>query len=142
VLPRALRKAGRPGSEHSRRAGRPGLGARWARFVLRRPVVVLLVTGLGLGAVAVPALSLELGLPGDESKSVETTQRRAYDLLSDGFGPGFNGPLTVVVDLAESTDARAAADRVVKTVESVDGVASVGDPVLSENGDTAVITAV
>ncbi len=142
VLPRALRKAGRPGSEHSRRAGRPGLGARWARFVLRRPVVVLLVTGLGLGAVAVPALGLELGLPGDESKSVETTQRRAYDLLSDGFGPGFNGPLTVVVDLAESTDARAAADRVVKTVESVDGVASVGDPVLSENGDTAVITAV
>ncbi len=142
VLPRALRKAGRPGSEHSRRADRPGLGARWARFVLRRPVVVLLVTGLGLGAVAVPALSLELGLPGDESKSVETTQRRAYDLLSDGFGPGFNGPLTVVVDLAQSSDTEAAADQVVKTVESVDGVASVGDPVLSENGDTAIITAV
>ncbi|MGW8066587.1 MMPL family transporter [Streptomyces ziwulingensis] len=146
VLPRAVRKAGRPGSGHARAAataaGRPGLGTRWAGFVLRRPAAVLLVAGLGLGAVAVPALSLELGLPGDESKSVETTQRRAYDLLSDGFGPGFNGPLTVVVDLSESTDTRAAADLVVKTVESVDGVASVGDPLLSESGDTAVLTAV
>ncbi|WP_405541132.1 MMPL family transporter [Streptomyces phaeochromogenes] len=143
VLPRALRKASRPKSERARRAaGRLGLGARWARFVLRRPVAVLLVAGLCLGAVAVPALSLELGLPGDESKSVETTQRRAYDLLSDGFGPGFNGPLTVVVDLSESTDTRAAADLVVKTMESVDGVASVDDPVLTKNEDTAIITAV
>ncbi|WP_406486108.1 MMPL family transporter [Streptomyces phaeochromogenes] len=143
VLPRALRKASRPKSERARRAaGRLGLGARWARFVLRRPVAVLLVAGLCLGAVAVPALSLELGLPGDESKSVETTQRRAYDLLSDGFGPGFNGPLTVVVDLSESTDIRAAADLVVKTMESVDGVASVDDPVLSKNEETAIITAV
>ncbi|MBT3151146.1 MMPL family transporter [Streptomyces sp. CHD11] len=143
VLPRAVRKAARPGSEHARTAaGRPGLGTRWARFVLRRPAAVLLVAGLGLGAVAVPALSLELGLPGDESKSVETTQRRAYDLLSEGFGPGFNGPLTVVVDLSESADTQAAADLVVETVESVDGVASAGDPVLSESGDTAVLTAV
>ncbi|GAA0360010.1 hypothetical protein [Actinoallomurus spadix] len=60
--------------------------------MLRRPVIVLLIAGLGLGAVALPALSLDLGLPGDESKSVKTTQRRAYDLLSEGFGPGFNGP--------------------------------------------------
>ncbi len=151
VLPRAVRGAGRPGSARTRgartrgapaAAGRAGLGTRWARFVLRRPVAVLLVAGLGLGAVAVPVLSLELGLPGDESKSVETTQRRAYDLLSEGFGPGFNGPLTVVVDLSESADARAAADSVVRTVESVDGVASVGEPLHSESGDTAVLTAV
>ncbi|GGR90089.1 membrane protein [Streptomyces aureoverticillatus] len=118
------------------------IGTRWARFVLRRPVAVLMVAGLGLGAVALPALSLELGLPGDESKSVETTQRRAYDLLSEGFGPGFNGPLTVVVDTSESGDTRATTDRVVKTVRGVDGVASVGDPVLSKAKDTAVLTAV
>ncbi|MCT9081614.1 MMPL family transporter [Streptomyces fulvoviolaceus] len=146
ILPRAVRKATRPGSERPHQvptaAGRPGLATRWARFVLRRPVTVLLITGLGLGAVALPALSLELGLPGDESKSVETTQRRAYDLLSEGFGPGFNGPLTVVVDTSESADTRATTDLVVKTVRSVDGVASVGDPVLSRTKDTAVLTAV
>ena len=105
VLSRAVRKATRPGRDRPHPAPtsadrRPGLGTRWARFVLRRPVAVLMVAGLGLGAVALPALSLELGLPGDESKSVETTQRRAYDLLSEGFGPGFNGPLTVVVDMS------------------------------------------
>ncbi|SNS00076.1 MMPL family transporter [Actinomadura mexicana] len=146
ILSRAVRKATRPGNEGPHRVptadGRPGLGTRWARFVLRRPVTVLMIAGLGLGAVALPALSLELGLPGDESKSVETTQRRAYDLLSEGFGPGFNGPLTVVVDTSESGDAGAAADLVAKTVRGVDGVASVGDPVLSRSKDTAVLTAV
>ncbi|WP_275561506.1 MMPL family transporter [Streptomyces sp. 5-6(2022)] len=146
VLSRAARKATRPGSERPHpvpaAAGRPGLGIRWARFVLRRPVTVLLIAGLGLGAVALPALSLELGLPGDESKSVETTQRRAYDLLSEGFGPGFNGPLTVVVDTSESGDTRATTDLVVKTIRGVDGVASVGDPVLNRTKDTAVLTAV
>jgi RND superfamily putative drug exporter len=143
ILPRAARKAAREGEQHAVPADdRPGLATRWARFVLRRPVAVLMVAGIGLGAVALPALSLELGLPGDESKSVETTQRRAYDLLSDGFGPGFNGPLTVVVDLEDSPDASAAADRVAATVRGLDGVASVGDPVLSRAGDTAVLTAV
>jgi RND superfamily putative drug exporter len=146
VLSRAARKATRPGGERPHpvpaAAGRAGLGTRWARFVLRRPVAVLLVAGLGLGAVALPALSLELGLPGDESKSVETTQRRAYDLLSEGFGPGFNGPLTVVVDTSQAADTRATTDLVARTVRAVDGVASVGDPVLSRTGDTAVLTAV
>ncbi|WP_065968104.1 MMPL family transporter [Streptomyces sparsogenes] len=136
----------RPGSARPRpvpaAAARPGLGTRWARFVLRRPAAVLLIAGLGLGAVAVPALSLELGLPGDESKPVETTQRRAYDLLSEGFGPGFNGPLTVVVDMPGVADTRGATDLVARTVRGVDGVASVGDPVLSRTKDTAVLTAV
>ncbi|WP_433468919.1 MMPL family transporter [Spirillospora sp. CA-128828] len=146
ILSRAVRKAARPGGERPHpvptAAGRPGLGTRWARFVLHRPVTVLLVAGLGLGAVAIPALSLELGLPGDESKSVETTQRRAYDLLSEGFGPGFNGPLTVVVDMSDSADTRATTDLVARTLRGVDGVASVGDPVLNRTEDTAVLTAV
>ncbi|MFD3519252.1 MMPL family transporter [Streptomyces sp. NPDC058653] len=146
VLSRAVRKTARPGGgrPHAVPAapGRDGLGTRWARFVLRRPVAVLAVAVLGLGAVALPALSLELGLPGDESKSVETTQRRAYDLLSEGFGPGFNGPLTVVVDTSEAADTRAATDLVARTVREVDGVASVGDPVLSRGKDTAVLTAI
>jgi RND superfamily putative drug exporter len=146
VLSRSARKAIRRGirSPHpaDTAAGRARLATRWARFVLRRPVAVLMVAGIGLGAVAIPALSLELGLPGDESKPVETTQRRAYDLLSDGFGPGFNGPLTVVVDLSESPDPAVATDQVVETLRGLDGVASVGAPLLSEAEDTAVLTAV
>jgi RND superfamily putative drug exporter len=146
ILARAVRKASRKKSESSQPVSiagkRPGLGTRWARFVLRRPVSVLVIAVLGLGAVALPVLSLELGLPGDESTSVETTQRRAYDLLSEGFGPGFNGPLTVVVDLSQSADRRASTDLVSKTVRGLDGVASVGDPVLSQTKDTAILTVV
>ncbi|UYM05606.1 MMPL family transporter [Solicola gregarius] len=143
---RAARRAARTGGDGPNPAptatGRSGLGARWARFVLRRPVAVLMVGGLGLLAVAIPALSLQLGLPGDESKPVETTQRRAYDLLSEGFGPGFNGPLTVVVDTSKSADPQASTDEVVETLRGLDGVASVDDPVFSEAEDTAVLTAV
>ena len=145
VLSRSARRADRRGDRSdpvTAAEERPGLGMRWARFVIRRPVAVLMVAGIGLGAVAVPTLSLELGMPGDESKPVETTQRRAYDLLSEGFGPGFNGPLTVVVDLAESVDSGAATDRVVGTLQGLDGVASVGEPILDEAGDTAIVTAV
>lgn len=146
VLSRKVRKAARKATRNPdptpTAPRRSGLATRWARFVLRRPVAVLMTAGIGLGAIAVPALILELGLPGDESKPVETTQRKAYDLLSDGFGPGFNGPLTVVVDTARSADPAAATDQVVQTLRGVDGVKSVDDPVLNEVGNTAVITAV
>ncbi|NEB15235.1 MMPL family transporter, partial [Streptomyces coelicoflavus] len=69
-----------------------------------RPLAVLLGGAALLGVVALPAASLETGLPGDDSKPVSTTQRRAYDLIADGFGPGYNGPLTVVVQAGDSGD--------------------------------------
>ncbi|CAM5259229.1 hypothetical protein GCM10010345_36400 [Streptomyces canarius] len=96
-----------PGAVLSRRARGKGArtetrkangGSRWARFVLRRPVTVVLVAVVGPVTVAVPVAELRLGMPGDESKPTSTTERRAYDDLSKGFGAGFNGPLTIVVD--------------------------------------------
>lgn len=84
---------------------------------------MLLVGVVGLGALAVPAASLETGLPDDGAQPTSTTQRRAYDLLSDGFGPGFNGPLMVVVDGDGKTAARAA-----DTIRGLDGVAAVTPP--------------
>ncbi|MEU1277427.1 MMPL family transporter [Streptomyces sp. NPDC005805] len=116
---------------------KPNAGTRWARFVLRRPVAVLLVGVVGLGAIAVPAASLEVGLPDDGSQPVSTTQRKAYDLLSDGFGPGFNGPLLVVVD-----GDKAEADRTVETVKDMEGVAAVTPPTPNKAGDTSMITVV
>jgi putative drug exporter of the RND superfamily len=130
VLGRKVRK-GKPVGE------KPNMGTRWARFVLRRPVTVLLAGVVGLGSIAVPAASLEMGLPDDGSQPVSTTQRKAYDLLSDGFGPGFNGPLLVVVD-----GDKAAADRTVKEIKGLDGVAAVTPPALNKAGDTAMVTVV
>lgn len=114
-----------------------GAGTRWARLVLRRPVAVLLVGVVGLGALAVPAASLETGLPDDGAQPTSTTQRRAYDLLSEGFGPGFNGPLMVVVD----GDGKAAA-RAADAIRGLDGVAAVTPPTPNKAGDTAMLTVV
>uniref|UniRef100_A0AAU2JNF0 MMPL family transporter n=1 Tax=Streptomyces sp. NBC_00049 TaxID=2903617 RepID=A0AAU2JNF0_9ACTN len=112
-------------------------GTRWARFVLRRPVMVLLAGVIGLGIIAIPASKLEMGLPDDGAQPVSTTQRQAYDLLSDGFGPGFNGPLMVVVD-----GDKALADRTADRIKGLEGVAAVTPPTPNEAGDAAVITVV
>ncbi|MFE4590838.1 MMPL family transporter [Streptomyces laurentii] len=117
--------------------GKPNAGTRWARFVLRRPLLVLLVGVLGLGAIAVPAASLEMGLPDDGVKPTSTTERRAYDLLSDGFGPGFNGPLLLVVD-----GDKAAADQAVSAIKGLDGLAFVTPPTPNKAGDTSMITVI
>ncbi|WP_329121484.1 MMPL family transporter [Streptomyces sp. NBC_01465] len=121
---------------------KPNMGTRWARFVLRRPLMVLLVGVIGLGAIALPVSSLEMGLPDDGSQPTSTTQRRAYDLLSDGFGPGFNGPLMVVVDAKGSDNPHAAAADVEKKIKGLDGIAAVYPAAFNKAGDTATITAV
>ncbi|MFF9571266.1 MMPL family transporter [Streptomyces sp. NPDC014685] len=141
VLPRAARRAEDGPARH---AGdeRPGAGTRWARLVIRRPLAVMVLGVLGLGLISVPALDLQLGMPGDEAKSTSTTQRRAYDALADGFGPGFNGPLTVVVDLKGSDDPKAAAARAAKQLAATEGVVATTPPAFDEAGDTAVLTAV
>jgi RND superfamily putative drug exporter len=142
LIPALLGFAGRRVLGRKVRKGEPALdkpnaGTRWARLVLRRPVTVLLVGVLGLGAVAVPAASLEMGLPDDGAKPTSATERRAYDLLSDGFGPGFNGPLLVVVDGGKS-----AADRTADVIKGLDGAAAVTPPTLNKAGDAAMITVI
>ncbi|MFF0753411.1 MMPL family transporter [Streptomyces sp. NPDC004267] len=117
--------------------GKANAGTRWARFVIRRPLIVMLVGVLGLGAIAVPAASLEMGLPDDGVKPTSTSERRAYDLLSEGFGPGFNGPLLVVVD-----GSKGAADQAVSAIKHLDGVAAVTPPTPNRAGDTAMITVI
>ncbi|MEU9519338.1 MMPL family transporter [Streptomyces sp. NPDC048224] len=121
---------------------KPNMGTRWASFVVRRPLAVLLLGVIGLGAAAVPATSLELGLPDDGSQPTSTTQRRAYDLLSEGFGPGFNGPLMVVVDAKGSDAPKDAFTDVEKQIKDLDGVVAVTPPAPNKGGDTATITVV
>ncbi|MGW0560099.1 MMPL family transporter [Streptomyces sp. NPDC003016] len=130
------------GQGQAAEAGKPNMGTRWARLVLRRPIAVLVTAVVGLGVVAVPAASLEMGLPDDGSQPVSTTQRKAYDLLSDGFGPGFNGPLMVVVDVEGAERPQDAVGRVTGIVKGLDGVAATVPGPLNKAGDTAVVTVV
>ncbi len=97
---------------------------------------------VGLGAAAIPTSALELGLPDDGSQPTSTTQRRAYDLLSEGFGPGFNGPLTVVVDAEASDDPKGAVAAVTGNVKGLDDIAAVTPAKYNRAGDTAIVTVV
>ncbi|MFE9816624.1 MMPL family transporter [Streptomyces sp. NBC_00236] len=136
------RKARKAAADENRPEAKPNMGTRWARFVLRKPVWVLLVGVIGLGTIAVPAASLEMGLPDDGSQPTSTTQRRAYDLLSEGFGPGFNGPLMVVVDTAASSDGKTAAKQVTDEISGMPGVVAVSPATFNKAGDAAMITVV
>ncbi|CAL9627054.1 MMPL family transporter [Streptomyces sp. enrichment culture] len=141
VLPRTSRRGS--GATGGRRTGAADNGgSRWARFVLRRPVTVLLVCLAGLGVLGLPAADLRLGMPGDEAKPVSTTERRAYDALADGFGPGFNGPLTIVADVRDAADPQAAVTAIASRIEGTDGVVSVSPPRFNADGDTALFSAV
>ncbi len=124
------------------------LAWRWSRVMQRRPLAA------GLGALAVllvlaaPATDLRFGMPDAGNGPRDLTSRRAYDLVSEGFGPGANGPLLVAVDLrsaATAGDAEAAAptvDRIAGDLQATDGVAAVLPPVLNDAGDAAVLTVV
>ncbi|MBK3627410.1 MMPL family transporter [Streptomyces sp. MBT49] len=136
VLSRRVRK----GRAVTGEAG--GGGSRWARLVLRRPVTVLVTCVLGLGALALPATHLEMGMPGAESKPVSSTERRAYDALAEGFGAGFNGPLTIVADVRGVTGAEAAVKTIAREIGATRGVVSVSAARFNEAGDTALFSAV
>jgi len=127
-----------------RRARRTRVTAsvRWATFVTKRPLAVLLAGLALLVTVALPAAHMKLGLPDAGSRPTDTTERRSYDLLTDAFGPGYNGPLTVVVDapkLDQVQQARLAKD-VVKNLEGMPGVAEVSAPAHNPKGDLTIVS--
>jgi RND superfamily putative drug exporter len=116
------------------------VAGRWAHHVGSHPVRYVVV-GLGaLCTIAVPALSMRIGMADDGNAPARTTQRIAYDQLAAGFGRGFNGPIQVVVELP-ATGGPAIAQRVHDALRSDPGVAAVTAPVLNATGDTAVLTA-
>ncbi|WP_232838337.1 MMPL family transporter [Streptomyces geranii] len=139
VLARSVRRAGSHPSDDD--GAKPNTGSRWARLVVRRPLPVLLAAVAALGVIALPAARLHLGTAGDESKPTSTTERRAYDDLAKGFGPGFNGPLTIVVDAATAEDPKAAVTATAKEIAGTAGIVSVSTPSFNKAGDTAIFSA-
>ena len=109
---------------------------RWSRMVQRRPWIALIAGAALLVAMASPALSLQLGFADDGNFPEETTTRRAYDLLAEGFGPGFNGPLIVTAEPQEAQD-RAALQPLIADLSNADGVVSVNGPLPNDFTDPA-----
>ena len=115
------------------------VAGRWAHHVGSHPARYAIV-GLGaLCAIAIPALSMRIGVPDDGNAPTDTTQRIAFDQLAAGFGPGFNGPILVVVELPTS-GGQAIPEQVRNALLADPGVAAVTAPVVNPSGDTAVLT--
>jgi RND superfamily putative drug exporter len=150
LLPAVIGLAGRrltpkPESRAARRE-RPSaaavMGERWARFVTRHPSRTIAIGVIVLLVLAIPALSVRLALADNGSAATNTTQRQAYDLIAAKFGPGFNGPLTLVVQAHPGTRPATAARAVAGTVKSLPNVLTVTPPKLGNDGRTAVVSVI
>ncbi len=110
---------------------------RWSRAIQRRPVVAALLSGGLLLALCIPTLSLRLGSNDAGTDPAGTTTREAYDLLAEGFGPGFNGPLSIVAALP-GNDQDQALKELRSTLDGEPGVAHTTPVMLNPAGDTGV----
>jgi RND superfamily putative drug exporter len=113
----------------------------WSRLVHRHRVLTALAGTAILLVLASPFLGVRFGFPDAGNNREETSTRQAYDMQADGFGPGANGPLVLVADLARPGDATAL-DGLRAAVAATPGVAAVTPPQLNPAGDTAVLTVV
>ncbi|MEZ0446633.1 MMPL family transporter [Cellulomonas sp. ICMP 17802] len=133
---RALKQA-----EHSRAARN-----RWGAFVTTHPIVTLVVGAGVLLTIAIPALSLRLGLPNAGREPEGSGDRVAYELLADGFGPGFNGPLVVLVDAKDDpSKLQGAVGEVTSTVAALPDVAyaaPIAAPGATEGAEAALVVVI
>jgi len=113
------------------------MAGRWADHVGRHPWRFAIGSFVVLAALTAPVLSMRAGVADDGTADSDTTYRKAYDLLAEGFGAGFNAPLTVVVDGDQTVTAALRS-----SIAQTDGVAMVADPVVGPSGTTAVLTAI
>jgi RND superfamily putative drug exporter len=117
-----------------------GFAARWSAFVARRPLPVAVLALAVLIALALPALHMRLATSDASTYKKDDTTRVAYDLLKQGFGPGFNAPLLLAVELPSPGD-DAALQQIGEALGAQDGIAQVLPPQLNEAGDTATMIA-
>jgi putative drug exporter of the RND superfamily len=110
---------------------------RWSALVQRRPWPAALLAVAVLVALSAPALGMRLGIADAGNDPESTTSRQAYDLLAEGFGPGFNGPLVVVVE-----GDRQAAGALQRTLAGTPGVATATPPVPVKDGEVEIVIVV
>ena len=133
--PRALK--GKP-ADLNRQS--PTMGSRWIGLVTRhRIAAVVLVTSATLG-LAIPATHLRLGLPDDASNPPGTPLRIANDLLTQGFGPGTDGPLTLVVTIPPAANATTTTTAITHRLRTLNDVAKIAPARLTPDHSVAVVT--
>jgi RND superfamily putative drug exporter len=118
--------------------------ARWGRMVSARPWPWAVLSVTVLIVLAIPLFSITLGQPDNGTNPTSDSSRRAYDLISQGFGVGVNGPLTVVVKLPNqsSSDNNSLLSTMQSDISKTAGVASVTPAALNSAGTTAVFNVI
>jgi RND superfamily putative drug exporter len=157
---RRARARARAASEAGEAAPAAGAGGgawlRWSRFVERRPRAIAAVSAIVMLVIAAPAVALRLGSSDAANDPPNQTTHRAYELLAQGFGAGFNGPLLVVADLSSERPSSAgatqanpsrlarpsppAASRLELAIGHTKGVAAVTPPKLNPSGKVATLS--
>ncbi len=116
--------------------------ARWSARVVAKPLRYGGAAAIVLGVLAIPVFSMHLGFADAGNDAPDATTRKAYDLMADAYGPGTNGPLTIVLDTEGERIPGATIQAVSAALQNHEGVASVEAPVTNPAGDIAIITAV
>jgi RND superfamily putative drug exporter len=121
------------------RPARRGFAERWVGGVTRHPVITTVAVVVGLAALAVPAASLTLALPNAGMQPESSEARQAYDLTSENFGPGFNGPLILTGTIVTSTDPLGLMQDLADEVEAIPGVEEVALATPNQTADTGIV---
>jgi RND superfamily putative drug exporter len=115
---------------------------RWSRVIQRRPWPALVISAVLLLVLAAPVLDMRLGFGDNGNNPEDDTSRQAYDLLAEGFGPGFNGPLLLVAELPNGEADLPALDDLTAQLRTTEGVVEVSPPIPSPDGQAAIIQVV
>ncbi|MEK4447022.1 MMPL family transporter [Bacillus sp. FSL M8-0052] len=111
----------------------------WGRFITRYPILIVLGSIILTAVISLPALHLDLGMPDNGMKSKDTIERKAYDLMAEGFGDGVNGPLVIVADASNEQNHQAAIQKAAKELEGISNIDSISPPIPNSSGEYAMI---
>ena len=134
---RRPRRASR--ARHDAAAPKAGFAQKWVGGVTRHPIITTVAVVVGLGILAIPAASLQLALPNAGMQAHASEARQAYDLTSEHFGPGFNGPLIMTGTIVTSTDPLGLMEDLATEIEEIPGVKTVALATPNETADTGII---
>ena len=126
----------------SRNKGNHGFSHRWANFTVKYRWIIIILVVLILGTAAIPVTKMELGIPSGASANLDTPARQSYDIISKGFGEGFNGPLLLVAQPNNPSE-KISMEKLGKLVQELqmhDNVTLVSPMGVNETGDIAIIS--
>ncbi|OHT82749.1 MMPL family transporter [Mycobacteroides saopaulense] len=124
------------------RPPRKGLGQLWVRTATRMPLLTVVVVVAALALCAIPATQLRLSLPDNGTEEPGSLARDTYDVVTEHFGPGYNGPLIVTADIITSTDPVAVMNSIAEEISRMPGVASVPIATPNPKADTGIVQVV